>query len=176
MGWCGGPYFGKAAGGCGQFAYGGKGAQPRPSSAHDRFAPVSNAFQGGKSAKPTRKAVSGGAAAYLGTWCEGSFKSFNATKGWGFLNSPNFGEDVFISFNTAPELRTLFGENPSKLDGTPVTFLLAESGKNPGTFEAQNVSLGGGKGGAARSAGKSQPQRRQAAPAPAAYDGVPCEG
>lgn len=191
---------GAVFGGCGKGAYGGKfasggkGAQPTRS-VQRHFAPVTNAFQAPKAFMPKggkcgRKSFSG-AAAYLGQLCHGAFKSFSAKSGWGFLNSSSFSEDVFVSFATAPELRDLFGENPSNLEGYPVAFLLAESQKNPGTFEARNVTPAGhkggkgGKGGAARSAGnyytqsqpqhrqytQSQPQRRQHSDV-----GLPCDG
>merc|ERR1712216_636409 len=62
----------------------------------------------------------------VGTWCAGTFKSFGLQKGWGFLKSTRFEEDVFVSFKTAPEVRDLCMQLGEWLTQTPVMFLLGE--------------------------------------------------
>eukprot|EP00931_Biecheleriopsis_adriatica_P092490 TRINITY_DN662_c0_g1_i1.p1 TRINITY_DN662_c0_g1~~TRINITY_DN662_c0_g1_i1.p1 ORF type:complete len:317 (+),score=45.09 TRINITY_DN662_c0_g1_i1:48-998(+) len=79
------------------------------------------------------------AGAYVGQRCRGFIKSFNATKGWGFINSGSFPEDVFVSFKTSPELADLATQ--VQFAGEPVSFLLANSASNPGQYEAREVML-----------------------------------
>eukprot|EP00930_Biecheleria_cincta_P085537 TRINITY_DN74919_c0_g1_i1.p1 TRINITY_DN74919_c0_g1~~TRINITY_DN74919_c0_g1_i1.p1 ORF type:complete len:539 (-),score=102.19 TRINITY_DN74919_c0_g1_i1:216-1796(-) len=80
------------------------------------------------------------AASLVGEVCSGHFKSFNLAKRWGFINCDNFPDDVFVSFNTSPELADV-AEHLGDLAGTPVTFLLSGSASNPGQYEARNVKL-----------------------------------
>jgi len=87
-----------------------------------------------------------GAASYLGRWVHGHIKSFNVQKGWGFLTSRSFEEDVFVNFKLAPNLQA--AAHGASLSGQLVTFLL-QDGKTPGSYEAGAVRLKGacvGKG------------------------------
>jgi len=99
---------------------------------------------------------SGGHASPGGEWSRGSFKSFNATKGWGFLVSPDIDGDIFVSYKTAPELRDIAYYYGS-LDGHPASFLVQESKSNSGAFEATSISMTSGKGvGYGMSSGKGK--------------------
>lgn len=77
---------------------------------------------------------------YVGNWCEGHIKSFNATKGYGFIQCDIFPDDVFVSFKTAPQLRDR-ATYLVELTGQPVQFLLAASKSDSEKYEARDVEL-----------------------------------
>merc|ERR1711879_44521 len=61
----------------------------------------------GKMMGGAQKGWKGGrsAAAYVGTRVDGYFKSFNVEKGWGFLKSEHFEDDLFVSYKLAPTIQ-----------------------------------------------------------------------
>mmetsp|Transcript_20595 Transcript_20595/g.57266 ORF Transcript_20595/g.57266 Transcript_20595/m.57266 type:complete len:429 (-) Transcript_20595:96-1382(-) len=83
--------------------------------------------------------------AYVGQWCRGTFKSFSMKSGWGFLTCPNFADDVFVGFNSAPELRDIAMQLGS-LQDQKVTFLLQESKTTQGRYEAGGIKLVNNRG------------------------------
>jgi len=74
---------------------------------------------------------------------EGTVKSFNAEKGWGFVTSPEvqsiFGKDIFLH-------KRELGDDVPK-GGTPIQFSVAQGAS--GQLEAKNVILHGGPSGGA---------------------------
>jgi len=84
------------------------------------------------------------ASSYVGQWVRGYFKSFNLQKGWGFLSSTSFPDDVFVNYKLAPNIRD--AAQVAGLQGQPATFLLKQ-GKTQGSYEAGAVQLLGGAAG-----------------------------
>merc|ERR1712060_371718 len=88
----------------------------------------------------TKKAsnVTGGTGAMKGVMgsgsCQGTVKSFNAMKGWGFINY--MGSEIFV------HARDCQGGLPK--DGDTVAFDLEDSPSKPGTKKASNVTGGTG--------------------------------
>jgi len=96
------------------------------------------AGKGGKAARPKS------AAASVGRMCSGFIKSFAQKNGWGFLSCDSFPDDVFVSFNTCPEMQAICAMyGGANLSNVRVNFMLAASTSTPGRYEAQNVSHGG---------------------------------
>lgn len=99
--------------------------------------------QGGCMAQMTMPMGGGAqsAAAFVGGFSvQGMVKSFNVEKGWGFLVSNQFQDDVFVSYKLAPGLRNV-AESGTTLEGMSVSFVVEHSKSGRGGFEAHSVQL-----------------------------------
>lgn len=70
----------------------------------------------------------------------GFVKWFNRTKGFGFINPDNGGQEVFVHYSG------IAGEGYKNLfEGDKVTFDLVDKGRGPQAQNAQTVGYGGGQ-------------------------------
>merc|ERR1712007_274049 len=99
----------------------------RPSSSVD----VAFGNAGGK-AVPKKKAKA--SAISSGEWMSGSIKSFNVTRGFGFINGPDLEEDAFFMKTNLPP-----GASSKPLEGQAVSFEVMRSAD--GRMQAQNITF-----------------------------------
>jgi cold shock CspA family protein len=72
-----------------------------------------------------------------GQYHNGSVKSYNSAKGFGFISTPGLGEDIFFMKSDLPD--TLQGVHGNNLQGTPLTYELART--DQGRIRAQNITV-----------------------------------